>query len=274
MFVAQLDRASDYGSEGYRFESFQTYSKMFQFKNDLYELKYRVFYTLLSFFVCFLTSYIYKDHLTFLFSKPLILLTGQFSKTSFIYTHLGEALLAQLKVCIISSLFLGFLPVLLLNLWLYIVPGLFQYERTFFKNFLFVFFLFGFIGFLFGYHFFIPIVWKFLMSFSIQENSSLNPFSILLEARIKDYIDLTFDLGCLILLVFQVPLIIVILLLTEVLTLKFCISNRRYFLLFSWVLAACVTPPDVLSQALVAIPLYSFIEFTFFIFFCVGFKLK
>ena len=272
MFVAQLDRASDYGSEGYRFESFQTYLQMFSFKNDFSELKFRFLYILLSFFTSFLVCYSYKDQLVFFFSKPLILLTGQSSKTLFIYTHLSEALVAQLKACFIISFATMVIPVFLINMWLYVVPGLFRYERKLLNNFITLFLLFTLFGLLIGYKVFIPFVWKFLMSFSIQDSSIFNPFSVSLEARIKDYIDLIFDLTCLVLVIFQIPFLIVVSLLTGVSSLSFCISHRRYFLLFSWVIAACITPPDILSQSLVAIPLYGLIELTFLAFFCVGVK--
>jgi len=208
----------------------------------------------------------------FLFSKPLILLTGQSSKTFFIYTHMSEALVAQIKACFIVSFSVTFIFVLLLNLWLYIIPGLFQYERNVLNKFIILFLLFMLFGLWSSYQIFIPFIWKFLMSFGIQDNMGSNPFSVLLEARIKDYIDFTFDLVCLILLVFQIPFLVVILLITNVLTLEFCILNRRYFLLISWIIAACVTPPDIISQSLVAIPLYGFIELIFLIFFCADLK--
>lgn len=241
---------------------------MFSFRNDFLELKLRLMYTSLSFFVCFLICYLYKGQLIFLFSKPLILLTGHSSKTFFIYTHMSEALVAQLKACFIVSFSITLVCVFLLNLWLYIIPGLFEYERNSLNNFIGLFMFFVVFGFWSSYQIFIPFVWKFLTGFGIQDNTVLNPFSVVLEARIKDYIDFTFDLVCLILLVFQIPFLIVILLLTNVLTLEFCILNRRYFLLISWVIAACVTPPDIISQSLVAVPLYSFTELVFLMFFC------
>jgi sec-independent protein translocase protein TatC len=245
---------------------------MFSFRNDLLEFKLRFMYTSLSFFVSFLTCYLYKDQLVFLFSKPLILLTGHSSKTFFIYTHMSEALVAQLKACFIVSLSVTVVCVLSLNLWLYVVPGLFQYERNSLNNFIALFMFFLIFGFWSSYQVFIPFVWKFLTGFGIQDNTALNPFSVVLEARIKDYIDFTFDLICLILLVFQIPFLIVILLLTNALTLKFCTLHRRYFLLISWIIAACVTPPDIISQSLVAIPLYGFTELVFLIFFCLNLR--
>ena len=55
-------------------------------------------------------------------------------------------------------------------------------------------------------------------------------------------------------------------------SLNFCTTHRRYFLLISWAVAACVTPPDILSQALVAVPLYGFIELTFLSCYCLKIK--
>ena len=241
-------------------------------KNDLYEFKFRSLYILIGFIFSFLICYIHRSEVLFLFSKPLVSLIGTSSKTAFIFTHLSEALLAQIKASLVISILCALLPLILINLWLYIIPGLFVYERNFFRNFLTFFLIFVSLGLIISYNFLLPFVWKFLISFSVPDGCSTSPFSVLLEARIKDYIDLAFNLVCIILLVFQIPLAIIILLALDVISLKFCINHRRYFLLISWIIAACITPPDVISQSLVAIPLYGFIEFTFVACFCLKIK--
>tara|TARA_B100001250_G_scaffold283267_1_gene245435 strand:+ start:753 stop:1490 length:738 start_codon:yes stop_codon:yes gene_type:complete len=241
---------------------------MFSLKNDFYELKFRCFYIIISLLFSFLIGYLYRSEVLFLFSKPLVLLMGKSSKMSFIYTHLGEALFAQIKASFIISILCSFVPLFFINLWLYIIPGLFVYERGFLKSSLLLFFVFSVLGFLIGYNLILPFAWEFLISFSVSDNSLSSPFSVLLEARIKDYIDLVFNLVCIIFLVFQIPLIIIVLLSLRVISLNFCTTHRRYFLLISWIVAACVTPPDIVSQALVAVPLYGFVELTFLSCYC------
>ena len=105
-------------------------------------------------------------------------------------------------------------------------------------------------------------------STSFQVSSEINPFSVILEARIKDYIDLLVNLTYLILFVFQIQFCIILGLFFNLFTINFCVRHRRYFLLFSWIVAALVTPPDVLSQIFIAIPLYFLIELTFFSYYC------
>jgi sec-independent protein translocase protein TatC len=208
----------------------------------------------------------YRNEVLFLFTKPLIMVMGDPLNNSFIFTHLIEAFAAQLESCLILSFILSFLPLLIIHLFLYIIPGLFLYERKFL-----IFFLFGTLGFLsfgfiIGYNYIVPFAWKFLLGFQLLPES--NPFSVVLEARIKDYIDLIVNLTYLIVFVFQIPFLIILGLFFNLFTIQFCTKHRRYILLSCWVIAALVTPPDVLSQICIAIPLFFIIELTFFIFFC------
>ena len=236
------------------------------FKSDLKEIKLRSIYTLIGFFLSILICYLYRSEVLFLFTKPLIVVMGNSLNTSFIFTHLAEAFAAQLQSCIILAFVICFLPLFIINLCLYLVPGLFKYERNFLILFILGIFSFLLLGLYIGYGFIVPFAWKFLLSF--QVSSEINPFSVILEARIRDYIDLLVNLTYLILFVFQIPFCIILGLFFNLFTINFCVRHRRYFLLFSWIVAALVTPPDVLSQIFIAIPLYFLIELTFFSYYC------
>jgi len=222
---------------------------------------------MVGFLFAIFISYSYRSEVLFLFTKPLILVMGDSLNTSFIFTHLIEAFIAQLESCIILSFIVAFLPLFIFNLWLYLVPGLFQYERNYLMSFILGIFLFLSLGLFLGYNFIVPFAWEFLLGF--QVSSEITPFSVVLEARIKDYIDFIVNLTYLIIFVFQIPLVIILGLFFNLFTIYFCVRHRRYFLLFSWILAAFVTPPDVLSQVCVSIPLYFLIELTFFSYFCI-----
>ena len=97
------------------------------FKSDLKEIKLRSIYTLIGFFISIFICYLYRSEVLFLFTKPLIVVMGNSLNTSFIFTHLAEAFAAQLQSCIILAFVICFLPLFIINLCLYLVPGLFKY---------------------------------------------------------------------------------------------------------------------------------------------------
>ena len=133
--------------------------------------------TFLGFVTSVLTCYIYRSEVLFLFTKPLIMVMGDSLNTPFIFTHLIEAFSAQLESCLILSFILSFLPLLIIQLFLYIIPGLFLYERRFLILFLLGTLGFLLFGFIIGYNYIVPFAWKFLLGFRYY----LNPILLVLS---------------------------------------------------------------------------------------------
>lgn len=212
----------------------------------------------------FVISYQYYYEVLFLFTKPLLEIINK-PHMSFIFTDLTEAFLIRIESAFILALISTLCPLFFFNLWAYLKPGLFQYEAKIFTWIISLFILSVSLGFLFGYSKIIPLAWQFFVDFELNADSI--PYSILLEARIKDYIDLIFKFTCLIVLAFQIPCLVGIALLTSIVKIDTLIKRRRYIFFFVWVIAALVTPPDIISQVLIAIPLYIAIELGFLLFF-------
>ena len=91
----------------------------------------------------------------------------------------------------------------------------------------------------------------------------------MLEAKIKEYIDLLFRFTCMIVLAFQIPCFVGAALITSLIKIETVITKRRYIFFIVWLIAAFITPPDIISQIVMAIPLYFFIEVGFLIYFLI-----
>ena len=159
--------------------------------------------------------------------------------------------------CITVGFILAF-PYILWEFWKFISPALYENERKNAKTFIFISSLLFFIGVLFGYYVIVPMSINFFATFSISSQ-------IKNEFNIDSYIGLikTSLIACG--LFFELPIIIYFLTKLGLVTPKFLRDYRRYAIVIVLILAAIVTPPDVVSQIIVAIPLLLLYEVSIFI---------
>ena len=122
---------------------------------------------------------------------------------------------------------------------------------NFLRNFFFI------LGVIFAYYFLIPIIWKFFLSY---ENFIDGSLPIQLESRYSEYLKLTMFLLIASGLSFQFPILIIFFTKLGIFDIYFLKRNRKYFLLGILVFAALTTPPDIISQIGIAIPLIIFYE--------------
>ena len=157
----------------------------------------------------------------------------------------------QLSVMIWTCITAGFImafPFILWEFWKFISPALYQKERKYAKLFIFVSSILFFLGVIFGYFVLVPLSINFLANFtisSIVEN----------QIDINSYISLVKTTSLATGLVFELPIIIFFLTYLGLITDKFLKEYRRYAYVLILIVAAIVTPPDVISQTIVSIPL-------------------
>ena len=176
------------------------------------------------------------------------------------YLGLTEAFTTYLKISFWGGSLLSF-PVFVHQLWKFTAPALKPQEKTILKPFFILSpFLFS-LGALFAYFIVIPLAWRFFLSF---ENFSL-PLPLLLEARMSDYFSLTFSFLISFGLSFEFPLILIGLAHLGILSSRGLALNRKYAIILIFIVAAILTPPDVLSQILLAIPLMILFEVSLWI---------
>ena len=167
-----------------------------------------------------------------------------------IFTGMAEGFLTNLKVAVVFA-FIFTLPAILFQVWRFIFPALTEEERKLLRV-LFVFppFLFL-LGASLAYFYVIPLAWDFFMSFQ-----DLNgPLPIELEPKLIDYVNLSlsflFSFG----LAFQLPLLLIMLVFMNVLSVQAMVKARRYVILLTFIVSTILTPPDVFSLICLAVPL-------------------
>lgn len=221
----------------------------------LLELKKRVVYGLLAFFVATGVSYYFAEDIYAFLVQPLADALPE--QRRMIYTSLIEAFMTYLKLAVFAGFFLSF-PVIATQLYLFLAPGLYKNERRALVPYLVAAPSLFFIGSAFVYYLIFPAAWKFFLGF---ESSGVGGgLPIQLEAKVSDYLSLVMHLMVAFGLSFQLPVVLVLLVRSGMIQLETLRSGRRYAIVLIVVVAAFITPPDIFSQIALSVPLYLLYE--------------
>jgi sec-independent protein translocase protein TatC len=174
-----------------------------------------------------------------------------------IFTALHEAFFTQIKVAFFAALFISF-PVILLQIWRFVAPGLYKNEKNAFLPFLVATPVLFFLGGAMVYYLVIPLAWDFFLSFQIAGGDAT--LSIEVEPRISEYLSLVMRLIFAFGIAFELPVVLLLLAQAGIITARGMARNRKYAILFSFIAAAIMTPPDVISQVMLAIPVIMLYE--------------
>lgn len=163
-----------------------------------------------------------------------------------IYTGLPEAFFTYLKVALLAGVLLS-VPILMYQLWMFIAPGLYDKEKRWVLPIVCLSSLFFMGGALFGYFIVFPFGFKFFMGFASDYIRAL--------PSMKEYLGFSAKLLFAFGVVFEMPLFITFLAKLGIVDVKFLRTKRRYAILLFFVFAAILTPPDVITQIMMAGPL-------------------
>jgi sec-independent protein translocase protein TatC len=214
------------------------------FMSHLEELRKRLITCAITIGFGFVISYIFAERLFRILVTPLKRIMPEGDRL--IFTNLPEMFLTHLKTALICGILLT-APVLFYQLWLFIAPGLYQHERKFAIPFV-VFSTILFVGgALFGYFVVFPFGFKFFLGFANEYIQALPSVKQYFSFSIK----LLFAFG----IVFELPVVAFFLAKMGLVTPEFLKKKRKYALLLTFVLAAILTPPDVITQLMMAGPL-------------------
>ena len=217
------------------------------------ELQVRFLYWLLSFVCTFICCYFYIQNLMYLIALPFLSTKNIVFEYDFI-SNLSEIFVSYVNLGFFITIFVN-LPFLLYHLFKFLKTGLFFFEQKqlyfFFKCSLVSVFLSG----IFLYFLFWPLMLHFFVSFETLALSSKALFTVKLEQRIQDYVYLIVSSGILFLVCFQLPIVCLFLLKNKFLTKSFLKQNRKILIVLSFFVGLLLSPPDVFSLLIIAIPL-------------------
>lgn len=228
----------------------------------LTELRKRLLWSFLAIGIGMLVCFLFAQEIYGFLVTPLAEAMSEASTGRLIYTGLAEAFFTYLKVAFFAGAFLT-TPVLLFQVWLFISPGLYGGERGAVMPFLIASPILFFCGGAMVYYVVMPSAWPFFLSFESTAAQTVLP--VQLEARVSEYLSLVMTLIFAFGLCFQLPVLMGLLGKAGLISADALRSKRKYALVLAFIVAAFLTPPDVVSQILLAMPIMVLYEASIFI---------
>jgi len=224
------------------------------FLSHLKELRDRIIVCLIVLAMTFIFAYLFKEKVFTFLMQPF--LTVMPEKSSFIFTYITEAFITYFKISFVVAIFISS-PVILYEFWMFVAPGLYEKE----KKYAIPFILFGSICFIAGaffcYYVVLPTIYKFFVSYAAD--------FIIPMPDLKGYMNLTLKLLIIFGLIFELPLVAFYLGKAGIINYKMLSQKRRYAILGIVVISAIITPPDISSQILMALPMWGLYELSIII---------
>jgi sec-independent protein translocase protein TatC len=214
------------------------------FTAHLEELRSRLIKSAIAVSIGFALCYGFKEDLFSILLKPLVAVMP--AGGSLIFTGLPEAFFTYLKISFLAGVILAS-PVLFYQFWLFVAPGLYRNERRLLGPVILITSLFFLGGALFGYFVVFPLGFKFFMGFGTDYIRPL--------PSMREYLSFCIKLLLAFGLVFEIPILLTFLARLEVVSVGFLTRNRKYAVILFFTAAAILTPPDVISQVLLAVPM-------------------
>jgi sec-independent protein translocase protein TatC len=216
----------------------------------LAELRNRLIWSCLAILVCFAGCYAFKEQIYGFLVQPLADALAERGPHEMIYTSLTEAFFTYLKVAFWAGFCLAF-PVIAVQIWMFVAPGLYKNERKAFLPYLFATPVLFILGAALVYYVVIPFAWRFFIGF--EEPDAQLP--IRLQAKVSEYLSLIMTLIFGFGLAFQMPVLLTLMARVGLITSDTLKSKRRYAIVAIVAAAGVLTPPDVFSQLSLAVPL-------------------
>ena len=233
------------------------------FTSHLAELRNRLIVCFVAVGLGFAVAYAFSAEIFEWLVRPLIKVLPPGDKL--VFTALPEAFFIYIKASLIAGIVLAS-PVIFYELWMFVAPGLYKKEKRWVLPFVIISSLLFAGGALFGYFVVFPVGFRFLVSFSTENIHALPSLQLYLSFCLK----LLLGFG----LVFEFPVLAYFLARIGIINSRMMAKNRRIAILLIFIVAAVITPPDVVSQIMLAVPLYLLFEISIWIVKMAGKKKK
>jgi len=214
------------------------------FMSHLLELRDRLIRAALAVLVVFVGLVYWAPQIYSIFANPL--LAALPAGGSMIATDVTAPFFVPMKVTMLVA-FVVALPYVLYQAWAFIAPGLYTHEKRLAMPIIVTSFLLFLVGMAFAYFFVFPAVFGFVAAYT--------PDGVQMATDIDKYLSFALSLFLVFGLSFETPVVQMVLIRMGVVSLQKMIEFRPYFIVAAFVVAAIVTPPDVISQLMLAIPL-------------------
>jgi sec-independent protein translocase protein TatC len=227
--------------------------------SHLIELRDRLKWAVLFFFMSFCLCYYFATDIYYFLVNPLyeIYLEKGIENPRMIYTALTEAFFTFLKVAFYGALFISF-PIIALQIYKFAAPGLYKDEKKAFLPFLIATPVLFALGASLVYYLIFPLAWRFFLGFQTVAMDS--GMAIELEAKVNEYLSLVLKLMFAFGLAFQIPVAITLLSRAGIVHSDDLKKRRKYAVVIAFLVAAILTPPDLISQIGLGIPIIILFE--------------
>lgn len=215
----------------------------------LLELRNRLLRMVLAVVVCFAFIYPFANELYLWLSEPIrsLLPVGQ----SMIATDVTSPFFAPLKLALVLAVFVA-IPVILYQLWSFIAPGLYAHEKKIAFPLLFSSVLLFYLGAAFAYYVVFPLVFGFF--------TAVGPEGIVELPDITSYLNFVLKMFFAFGVAFEIPIATILLIITGITTPDNLAAKRPYIVVGCFVIGMLLTPPDIISQTLLALPMWILFE--------------
>ncbi len=222
--------------------------------SHLLELRNRLLKAIVAIIIVFLGLVYFANTIYEFVSLPLVKRLPE--GATMIATDVASPFFTPLKLTLIAAIFLT-IPFILYQIWAFVAPGLYKHERKLVMPLMFSSSLLFYCGVAFAYYVIFPLVFGFFTTISIGE--------VEFATDIASYLDFVLALFLAFGIAFEVPVAIILLCWTGATTPQSLAQKRAYIIVGAFVVSMLLTPPDIISQTLLAIPICLLFEVGLFL---------
>jgi sec-independent protein translocase protein TatC len=217
--------------------------------SHLLELRDRLIRALIAVAIVFLPCAYYQNEIFTYVSEPLLQKLPK--GATLIATSVMSPFVAPFKLSFFVALFIA-IPYVLYQIWAFVAPGLYKHEKRFALPLILTSIILFYIGVAFAYFFVFPVMFQFF--------ATTTPKGVAMMTDISSYLDFVLTMFFAFGVAFEVPIAVVLLVITGIVSLEKLKSARGYVLIAIFIIAAILTPPDAVSQCIMAVPMYLLFE--------------